>query len=142
MAWDDFGKSWIKIIANPAGYSAQRKSPSEAARIYASQHSPSQFLKISYDELSFKENRNKWIDGCASKLKSDDVGKSIANCRNACAGEYDRAAETLTKSGSIITTELIAQQQKEDEVARQKKILMMVMIAIVAAFAIFIVLRK
>lgn len=89
MGLFDFGKSWVGVVFNPAGYIAQRKSPAEAAAEYGKNNPPTALINSDDTEVTFYEDRANWINGCANQLKSDDVGKSRANSLSACQGFFD-----------------------------------------------------
>lgn len=125
-----FTNSWFGVIFNPVGYSAQRKSVSESAKDYFNKNKPDAFLNSSYDELSFNENRTKWIEACASKLKSDDVAKSIANCRSGCAKEFDNYSGTLSKNKIIVLNAVNDKEEVEQRVEKNKKIFIGAVIAL------------
>lgn len=137
-----FTNSWFGVIFNPVGYSAQRTSPAKAAEQYINSNPPTNLLNTSYDELSFKENRLKWVGACAAKLKSDDVGKSIANCEKACAGVFDNYAGSISKNNEVILKSIEETEEVEARVERNKKIFIGAVIALLTVTIIFIILKK
>lgn len=112
----DFGSSWLGIIFNPVGYMAQRKSPEKAAQEYAFKNPTSILINKEDNELSFKEDARNWIDACAAKLKSDDVGKSLANCQKACEAAF------YSDSNVVYIQDYLVQQAEAEKAAVQAKI--------------------
>jgi hypothetical protein len=111
-----FGKSWIQIVANPVGYIANRKSADKAAQEYAEKHPLSFGLDQTFDELSFLEAERRWVDACASTLKSEDVGKSKANCEKACQAVFDFVP------GVASIRENIARQNEQEQAEVKAKL--------------------
>lgn len=89
----NFTSSYFGLVFNPVGYMAQRVPVEQASRDYAKKNPPSAGLLSGMDEVTFKEYRQSYIDQCAGKLKSDDVGKSLANASRNCAARFDESSQ-------------------------------------------------
>jgi hypothetical protein len=110
----DFGKSWFGIVFNPAGYLLQRKSPENAAKDYLAQNPTTLLIDANDTELSIKEDGRAWVDACTSKCKSDDVGKSLANCQKACQAAFDNDVNVIQQRDRI-TAESEAEKERIKE---------------------------
>lgn len=116
MAWNKFGSSWFGVIFNPVGYMAQRESPSKAALEYAADNPPSALITLEDTEISFREDASRWVSACASKLKSDDVGKSLANANKACQAVFYNDPSITTFQSTL------AERNEQDRQATQARI--------------------
>jgi hypothetical protein len=139
MAWDDFGQSWIGVIANPAGYVLGRKSPSNAAGDYHGSHPIENVLTGNESELSYNEARAEWTDACASQLKSDDVGKTKSNSLKACESAWDNDPLALQVIQRIRAGEDYKISQTETGNKIRTTVVFIVVIALVVILVFFLI---
>lgn len=114
----NFGSSWLGVVFNPAGYMLGRKSPSEAASDYIKANPTNAVINRSDTEISFQEDRASWIDKCANKLKSDDVGKTKANCLSACQGVFDSDSNVIAVKQFLIDKAEEEKRQLQEELRK------------------------
>lgn len=133
-----FGKGWFGIIFNPVGYMAQRKSVGESANQYG-KNNPIR-LTGAETALQLEDAKQKWVDACAAKLKSDDVGKSLANSTRACAGVWDNSTEVLNAVESVNEQQNVADATAREDLQRNIKLLVFLLLIAICVFVIIKIL--
>lgn len=141
MAWDDFGKSWLSIIANPAGYLLGRKSNSDAANDYRNGNPIEGYLNGLESEYTYENKRVKWTNDCASKLKDDDKGKSKSNALNACESAWNNDPYSIEVLTAIQGEQDAAAAKRESQAGLRTNILFVLLVALFIV-AIFVLYKK
>lgn len=131
-----FGSSWAGVIFNPAGYMMGRKSVSEAAAQYYEQNPPTIDVDV-VTESSFAQERKQWVEACASKLKSDDVGKSKENSMRGCQAQFDGSG--IVQEAEAAMRARLEEERLEMQDKAAKNITNAIMVIGAAAFILLLI---
>lgn len=142
---DSFGSSWFGVLFNPVGYMAGRKSVSEAADDYYHGHPPGQFLGPieALSQTAVDTARVNWITSCSSQMKSDDVGKSKANCDAACQARWDNDVDIIAIQQDLVQQGIDEQTDLKARTTKNlKNILLLVGIFLFTAVLLYLFFSK
>ena len=136
--------SIMGIILNPVGYVFQHTSIHKEADKYAAAHPPGAGLNPATEtEVSFAQNRQGWIDGCAGTLRSIDAGYSKAECQTNCAGKFDGDPGVISVRNSLQQHAIVEKQQIQAQTeSNNKKAILLIIGILLAGLLLYLFLSK
>jgi hypothetical protein len=126
--------SFLSSFFNPIAYAGQHVSVTKAADQYATEHSPSAAINLeSVTEVSFKEDRQHWIEECAGFLKARDFGYSRANCITACARKFDQDSINEEAKNAIAKRAITEKAEVQANTAKNTQVIVILIAAFLLA---------
>ena len=112
----------LGLIINPIGYLAEHVSSEQAAREYASSHSPSGGINLdSITQTGFITDRQHWIDGCTEGVKSRDSLYTRSKVAGNCAAQFDQNSITQDVNNALQKRAIDEQAANKATVAQNTK---------------------